>query len=235
MAAAIRHAHDTADRNPSGSSAGRGSRTRTPTPGPSSPRRSSAPTRSTRSSTTGFPPRRCSACRTRRSTRWRGPKPSSRCRATCERNSPSSSCACGGPRSTACRSSSARPPRPALSPHVRHRLAYLPGEIARLVEALVGSARVAAPTGVDPAALAGRARRARLARRRGRRACRPLRPAVARRVRGDRRRGGRRDPAGVAESPLPAGAAPGERARRARHGSGPGPSAGPGDARGRSA
>ncbi len=43
----------------------------------------------------------------------------------------------------------------ALSPHVRHRLAYLPGEIARLVEALVGSARVAAPTGVDPAALAG--------------------------------------------------------------------------------
>ena len=86
-----------------------------------------------------------------------------------------------------------------------------------------------------PGGARGRARRARLARRRGRRACRPLRPAVARRVRGDRRRGGRRDPAGVAESPLPADAAPGERARRARHGSRPGPSAGPGDARGRSA
>jgi NADH-quinone oxidoreductase subunit G len=41
----------------------------------------------------------------------------------------------------------------ALTPYVRQRLAFYPGEAAALIEALVGSRR-AAPPGVDPAALA---------------------------------------------------------------------------------
>ncbi|HXZ82545.1 MAG TPA: NADH-quinone oxidoreductase subunit NuoG [Acidimicrobiales bacterium] len=42
----------------------------------------------------------------------------------------------------------------ALTPYARNRLAYLPGEIRRLAEALVGLRRAGTPTGVDPAALA---------------------------------------------------------------------------------
>jgi NADH-quinone oxidoreductase subunit G len=42
----------------------------------------------------------------------------------------------------------------ALTPYVRHRLAYLPGEIAWLVAALVGASRLQARTGVDLASLA---------------------------------------------------------------------------------
>jgi NADH-quinone oxidoreductase subunit G len=43
----------------------------------------------------------------------------------------------------------------ALTPYCRQRLAYLPGDLARLAAALVGPRRSVVPTGVDPAALAG--------------------------------------------------------------------------------
>ncbi len=41
-----------------------------------------------------------------------------------------------------------------LTPYARHRLAHLPGELTRLVPALVAPTRADAPDGVDPAALA---------------------------------------------------------------------------------
>ncbi len=211
-------------------SAAPGSPTRPPTPGPSWPRASSAPTTSTPSSATACRPRSCSACPGPPSTTCARPAAPSSCSApTSRRSCRSSSCGSATPWSTTAPRSSRsarRPPASAATPRCRCTPAR---------------ARPAPPSRALLDGTLGRLRRRRGRRRRalaraaellgagpvtvvlGRQSLAESADAVVDAARRLLRRPSRH--------PLPAGAAPGQRQRRPRHGPRPGPAARPGHPR----